>query len=109
MAIPTPVIVDDKGLNIDSVMLRFRTSGATITAVHIYDGETKIAEHNGLSLRSADYYYERFAVSGTPHIRWALGFSFRGQFGRTSAQRRIEAQLGRRRFFLRPVVGKWRP
>jgi hypothetical protein len=99
MAIPTPVIVDDKGLHLDSVMLRFRTSGATITAVHVYDGETKIENRNGLSLNSDDYCFERIPVGGTPHIRWGLGVSFKGQFGGPRLQRRIDVSSAGGDFF----------
>ena len=90
LAIPTPVIVDDKRLDLDSVMLRFRTSGATITRVHIYDGETRLEAHNGLSLTSTDYGFERFPASGSPHPRWGVGISFRGEFGGASEERRID-------------------
>ena len=43
-AIPTPVIVDNNRLSIDSALLRFRSksTSADVTAVHVYDGEVKI-------------------------------------------------------------------
>lgn len=89
LAIPTAVIVENNRLRIDSVMLRFRTSGASVTAVHLYDGETKIASHDGLNLNPDDWIAERFAVADKPAIRWGLGISFRGEFG-AGAPRRIE-------------------
>jgi hypothetical protein len=91
LAIPTPVIVDDKKLLLDSVMLRFRTSGASITRVHIYDGEKRLEPpHDGLSKSSADYCFERFTVSGTPHPRWGVGISFKVEFQGVRTDRRIE-------------------
>ncbi len=80
-AIPTPVIVEGNRLRISSVMLRFRTSGATVTNVHVYDGDNKIASHDGLSLGAGDWSFEQFEVPGEPEVRWGLGISFKGQFG----------------------------
>lgn len=81
IAVPTAVIVDGNRLCVDSVMLRFRTNGATITAVHVYDGANRIATHNGLSLQPANWAFERFDVPGTPSIRWGLGISFKVEYG----------------------------
>ena len=89
LAIPTPVIVEENRLRIDSVMLRFRTSGATVTAVHVYDGENRIASHNGLSLHPDGWAFERFEVAGGPEIRWGLGISFKCEFG-AGPSRRLE-------------------
>lgn len=89
LAIPTAVIVEGNRLRIDSVLLRFRSSGATVTNVHVYDGENKIASHDGLSLNPGDFASDRFDVPGEPEIRWGLGISFRGEFG-SGSRRRIE-------------------
>jgi hypothetical protein len=89
LAVPTAVIVDDNRLRVDSAMLRFRTSGATVTRVHVYDGEHRIAAHDGLALDPGDWAFERFDVSGAPEILWGLGISFKGEFG-PDARRRIE-------------------
>ena len=89
LAIPTPVIVEDNRLRIDSVMLRFRTSGATVTAVHVYDGESKIASHDGLSLHPDGWAFERFVVPAGPEIRWGLGISCKCEFG-AGLSRRLE-------------------
>jgi len=94
VAIPTPVIVEDGRLRIDSVMLRFRTAGATVTDVHIYDGEHKIEiepPHEGLSLNPIDWAFERFDVLPTkPEVKWGIGISFKVVFD-SGANRRIEA------------------
>lgn len=99
LAIPTPVIVDDKRLDLDSVMLRFRTSGASITRVHIYDGENRLEAHDSLSLAPADYHFERFTVSGRPHPRWGVGVSFRGVFSGAGTERRIDVSSAGADFF----------
>lgn len=93
LAVPTPVIVDGDRLRIDSLMLRFRTNGATVTDVHLYDGESKIATHAGLNLQPADWSFQRFDVPGTPDVRWGLGISFRVTFG-AGTSRRIEVCSG---------------
>ena len=82
-AIPTPVIVDGKPLLVGSVMIRFRTGpGASVHAVHIYDGERKIAAHNGLNLSpKGRFVWPRFDVPTHPPIRWGLGISIGVRFG----------------------------
>jgi hypothetical protein len=83
-AVPTPVIVDGSGrLCVGSVMIRFRAGpSTTVTAVHIYDGETKIASHDGLSLSPQnDFVWSRFDVVSHPYIKWGLGISIGVRFG----------------------------
>ncbi len=82
-AIPTPVIVDGKRLCVGSVMIRFRTGpGASVYAVHIYDGETKIASHDGLNLSpQGSFVWPRFDVPTHPDIKWGLGISIGVKFG----------------------------
>lgn len=89
LAVPTTVFVDSDRLRIESVMLRFRTSEATITKVHVYDGANKIASNDGLNLSPESWAFERFTIPGEPEIRWGLGISFKGEFG-FSRSRRIE-------------------
>jgi hypothetical protein len=91
--IPTPVIVDDKRQMIDSVMIRFRTGSnkAKITNVHIYDGERKIASHDGLNRSSAGWSWPRYDVPGKPSILWGVGISIGVSFtGATDAENKIE-------------------
>ncbi len=89
-AIPTALIVEGRRLRLDSVMLRFRTRGAAVTKVHVYDGENQIASHEGLSLSSRDWLFERFAVPDPkPEIFWGVGISFEGEYDR-SRERRID-------------------
>ncbi len=75
-AIPTPVIVNDVRLRADSVMLRFKTYSvdAWIRDVHVYDGETLIAAHNGVNL-SKDHLFERFMIPDRPEVLWGIGIS----------------------------------
>lgn len=75
-AIPTPVIVDQKRLLVGSVMIRYRTNpGALIHAVHIYDGENKIAAYDNLNLSSNGFSTPRFQVPYLPPVKWGLGIS----------------------------------
>lgn len=81
-AIPTPVIINDVRLRVDSAMLRFRTGSvdAFVQHVHIYDGERKIAEHNNVNL-SKDNWFARFVVPDTPLLQWGIGISIGVGFG----------------------------
>ncbi len=98
LAIPTPLSVTGSNLGIepiggsklriDSVILRFRTSGATVTAIHVYDGEKKIVSKNGLSLAYSDWTNERIEVPYDKRIfQWGLGLSFMGKFGSENPRR----------------------
>lgn len=76
-AIPTPVIVSGLRNVVGSVLIRFRTTiGASVHAIHVYDGEVKIAAYDGLNLSpQKGFVTERFDVSTHPAIRWGLGIS----------------------------------
>jgi hypothetical protein len=93
LAIPTAVIVEDQRLRIDSVMLRLKASGSSIVAVHVYDGETKIAAHDALSLSPSDWSMSRFDVSSTPLVFWGIGISFKVQYSSASV-RALEISAG---------------
>ncbi|EHL00527.1 hypothetical protein M7I_3615 [Glarea lozoyensis 74030] len=78
--IPTPVIVDGTRLRAESAMVRFSTgSGAKITNFHVYGGETKIANYNGLSL-SGNLQFVREAVPNSHRVLWGTAISLGVQF-----------------------------
>jgi hypothetical protein len=82
-AIPTPVIVERRRLRAGSVMIRYRTGpGCSIHAVHVWDGERRIASYNGLNLTAPNSFrWPRFEVPGHPPIKWGLGISVGLKFG----------------------------
>ncbi len=82
-AVPTPVIVNGKRVYGGSVLLRYRTGpGVLINAVHVYDGENKIAAHDYLNLSSPDHWSTpRFEIPTTPAIKWGVGISIGVEFG----------------------------
>ena len=81
-AIPTPVIINDVRLQVDSIMLRMTTGSidAFVRDVHIYDGEARIAVHNDVYLVE-DNWFVRFGVPDTPYLRWGLAISLGVGFG----------------------------
>ena len=84
--IPTPVIVDGTRLKAESAMIRFTTGrGAAITNFHVYDGEKKIADHNGLNLRGA-LQFVRESVPNTPQVLWGTAISLGVQFDGTEQE-----------------------
>ena len=92
-AVPTPVIVKDKRQMTDSVMLRFRAGSdfASVTNVHVYDGENRIAAHDGLDLSPSAFGFSRFDVPGKPDVLWGIGISVGVRFsGSTAAQNTLE-------------------
>jgi hypothetical protein len=92
-AIPTPVVVNDGRLRVSAATLRFRTSSdlAFIRAVHIYDGETRIAAHDNLRLSPRNWTTQQFDVPGDPAVRWGIGLSIGVRFGgATALENRLE-------------------
>ncbi|MDR4484418.1 MAG: DUF6623 family protein [Nitrospirales bacterium] len=93
-AIPTPVIVNDNRLSLGSVMIRFRSASdkAFVHAVHIYDGETKVAFHDGLRLApQGGFDWPRFDVPTHPKVKWGLGISLGVTFeGTNETENRME-------------------
>jgi hypothetical protein len=87
-AIPTTVIVDNRRLQVGSVMLLCETlsSNAVIRNVHIYDGPDKIAVHDGLSI-SGNAGFLRFDVPNHPAVKWGIGISVGVFFGGSSESR----------------------
>ena len=87
-AIPTPVIVDNRRLRLDSVMLRLLTDpDVKVTAVHIYDGSVKIESYDGLSL-SGNLWFERFDVLNK-YVHFGIGVSVGVKFGGKKQPHRI--------------------
>ncbi|MBU7048242.1 MAG: hypothetical protein HXS54_17555 [Theionarchaea archaeon] len=86
-AIPTSVIVNDKRLRVGSVMVVFRTGSpdAVVRDVHIYDGEKKIAQHNGVNL-SGNIGFRRFDVPTHPEVAFGIGISIGVTFGTDKAK-----------------------
>jgi hypothetical protein len=81
-AVPTPVIVNDARLKVESVLVRFRCGGSgRVKAIHIYDGENKIAGKDNLNLGPTQWHVERLDVPGTPKVEWGLGISILVDFG----------------------------
>jgi peptidoglycan hydrolase-like protein with peptidoglycan-binding domain len=90
-AIPTTVIAENDRKVIGSVMLRFVTGAqAVVRDVHIYDGEVRIAAHDGVNL-SGNHGLERFGVANTPEVRWGVGISVGVTFtGGSADDRRMD-------------------
>lgn len=82
-AIPTPVIVNNQRLRVGSVLIRFKTGSgdAFINAVHVYDGERKIASFDNLNLSPKQFETKRFKIPKNPKIKFGLGISIGVSFG----------------------------
>jgi len=75
-AIPTAVIVNGDRLRVASAMVRFRCgTGGQVKAIHVYDGEKKIAAKDNLSLGPGLWHVEKVDVPGDPEVMWGLGIS----------------------------------
>jgi hypothetical protein len=91
-AIPTPVIVNNDRKVLGPCMLRFQTGGtnAVVRDVHIYDGEVRVAAHDGINL-SGGQPFTRFGVAHGPEVLWGVGISIGVRYGSgTAAQRTID-------------------
>ena len=81
-AIPTPVIINDVRLQIDSVLLVFKTGSidAIVRDVHIYDGPWRIAVFDQVNL-TGNQPLVRLTLPGTPYVGQGLGISVGVGFG----------------------------
>lgn len=91
--IPTPVIVNNNRLALDSVLVRMRSNStrADITNVHVFDGERRIANHDNLDHSPSGWTMLRFAVPGRPEVLWGVGLTLGVRFtGTTDAENTME-------------------
>ncbi len=81
-AIPTPVIVDANRLRAEAALVRFKSVGGDrLKAVHVYDGERKIASKEKLNLQPAQWHVEKVSIPKKPEILWGVGISVLVEFG----------------------------
>ena len=86
-AIPTPVIVSSTRVLAVKVLIRYATiQTAKITAVHLYDVETRFKSFDGLSLASAADATVEWVLAPGHQMRWGLGISVFVDFGASTAQ-----------------------
>ncbi len=82
-AIATPAVAGCKRQRAGVAVVRFRTGpGASVKAVHVYDGEKLIAVYNNLNLISKDIFRSfPFEVPSSPYLYRGLGISIGVGFG----------------------------
>lgn len=77
------VIVDGIRLKAESAMIRFTTgSGAKITNFHVYNGENKIMELNGVNF-TGNASFLRQDIPRNPEVLWGTDISIGVQFNGT--------------------------
>ena len=77
-AIPTPVIVNDRRLRAESVLLNFSTGdGTVIKDVHVYDGDNLISRFDNVNSRSGlgVWQMDRWRIASPPEVFLAIGIS----------------------------------
>jgi hypothetical protein len=104
-AIPTPVIINDVRLQVDSVLLCFWTGSidAFVQHVHVYDGRYRIAEFNDINL-STDQPSVRLTLPGAPLMLQGLGISLGVGFGVEMMNHNMEFYSAGCDFVIRPSV-----
>lgn len=91
--IPTPVIVNDNRLRIDSAMLRFRSlsNHAEVTNIHVFDGENRIFARDGMLFSPNQWGLERFTLPNKPEVFWGIGITVGVRFtGANDGQNTME-------------------
>jgi hypothetical protein len=82
-SIPTPVILNGVRVKAGQALIRFSTGPrASIRAFHVYDGERKISEQNGLNLTGNVQLSTQ--QLGRPEVFWGTGISLLLDFNGTS-------------------------
>ena len=104
-AIPTPVIINDVRLQIDSVLLIFKTGSvdAVVRDVHVYDGPWRIAVFDLINL-TGDQPLVRLVLPGAPPVSQGLGISVGVGFGVEAMDHTMEFYSAGCDFVIRPVV-----
>ena len=79
--VPTPAVSGERRPRAGAVLLNFRTrtSDAWVHEVIVYDGAATVAEYRDLHL-SGEHPSERFEVSGSHEVQWALNITVGVQF-----------------------------
>jgi subtilisin family serine protease len=84
-AIPSPAVVSNRRLKLDSVSIRFLAHrDVHVTNVHIYDGYRKVKAYDGLKL-TGNNLFGRFDVLNR-YVRWGIGLSVGVRFGSKMSQ-----------------------
>ncbi len=104
-SIPTPVIINDVRMQIDSVMLIFKTGSvdAVVRDVHVYDGPWRIAVFDQVNL-TGNQPLVRLTLPGTPAVGQGLGISVGVGFGVEAMDHTMEFYSAGCDFVNRPVV-----
>jgi len=104
-AVPTPVIINDVRMQIDSVLLIFKTGSvdAVVRDVHVYDGPWRIAVFDLINL-TGDQPLVRLVLPGTPALGQGLGISLGVGFGVEAMDHTMEFYSAGCDFVNRPVV-----
>ena len=92
-AVPTPVIINDKKLRLDSVMLRFHLDpAAEIGQLHVYDGDSFIANLSTINARydMSSNEFVRWSVPNQPEVKYGVSMSIYVIFHGRSGNKRIE-------------------
>jgi hypothetical protein len=81
-AIPAPVLIDERRLRADAVLIRWQVlaPNAEIRHVHVYDGEARIltADTSGPSVGA--WQLARFDIAANPAVQWGIGVSIGVRF-----------------------------
>jgi hypothetical protein len=93
--LPTTAVRDGERRVIGPCMVRFQTGSpaAMVRAVHVYDGELRVAAHEGLDLWGQQP-FRRFGVAHGPDARWGVNVSVVAAFGAGSDEDRAIDLIG---------------
>lgn len=91
IAVPTPVIVTDIRLRVDSAMVYFSSgSQGTIRNVHVWDGNNRISQNDNLSLTGSNQ-FSRFTLP-RPAVNYGIGISIFASLGTDATAAWIDIQ-----------------
>jgi hypothetical protein len=99
LAIPTPVIVTDIRLRLDSAVIQFSGGGqGVIHDVHVYDGKNRVANRDNLTLHGVDQVFRIPVPRGQDHapplVQWGVGISMLISLGTDPANAWLEIHSG---------------
>ena len=103
-AIPTPVIINDVRLCLDSIMLCFVTESvdAWVRDVHVYDSEALLAVFDNVNM-AEDNSFVRFTIPETPYVGGGIGISLGVSFGIESMSHGMDLRAAGADFIYNPI------
>lgn len=82
-SVPTPAVFDFEGLEINNIMIRFKSFMSSINWIRVSDGETEIwhQDFSHQPIESLDWIVKKFTINDSYVVKWGIGIEIGVHFG----------------------------